>query len=415
MFDTLFQYPRVLARHRDGPSAQERECFLIDCASAGATRQTLLRLASELLLVARQIDLSDDRSIDLREVEAACERWVRHQRRHRRIRDPRFCRQRFVQTATHWLRFLGRLEQPPEKPAAFTHLVDEFADYMRNERGLSPCTIHSQRWHVQAFLQWLVEQGGDIADVGLEQIDTFLALKGTQGWCRVSVASIAAALRSFFSYRAAQGRCAKRLAAGIEGPRLFAQETLPVGPKWSDVRQLIASTATDHPQDIRDRAILLLLAVYGLRCGEVVALTLDDVNWEQSILHVSRRKQRCKQDYPLAAELGEAILRYLEQARPRCSSRSLFLTVRAPLRPLVASSLHHLVVTRMKALNIQCPRRGPHALRHACAAHLVAEGLSLKQIGDHLGHRSTDATRTYAKVDLAGLRQVGNFDLGDLL
>jgi integrase/recombinase XerD len=144
MFDTLFQYPCVLARHRDGPLAQERECFLIDCASAGATRQTLLRLASELLLVARQIDLSDDRPIDLREVEAACERWVRHQRRHRRIRDPRFCRQRFVQTATQWLRFLGRLEQPPEKAPAFTHLVDEFADYMRNERGLSPCTIHSQ-------------------------------------------------------------------------------------------------------------------------------------------------------------------------------------------------------------------------------------------------------------------------------
>jgi integrase/recombinase XerD len=74
-----------------------------------------------------------------------------------------------------------------------------------------------------------------------------------------------------------------------------------------------------------------------------------------------------------------------------------------------------LVATRMKALNIQCPRRGPHALRHACAAHLVAEGLSLKQIGDHLGHRSPDATRTYAKVDLAGLRQVAAFDLGGLL
>ena len=415
MFDTLFHYPSVLARHRDGPSAQERECFLIHCASAGATRQTLLHLASELLLVARQIKLSDDRSINLQEVEAACERWVRHQRRRGRIRDPRFCRQRFVQTATHWLRFLGRLEQPPEKPAVFADLIDEFADYMRNERGLSPHTIHNRCWHVQAFLHWLGEHGGHIADVRLEQIDIFLALKGTQGWCRVSVASIAAALRSFFGYRAAQGRCATRLAAGIEGPRLFSQETLPVGPKWSEVRQLIASTATDHPQDIRDRAILLLLAVYGLRRGEVVALTLDDVNWEQNILHVSRPKQRCKQDYPLASEVGEAILRYLQLVRPRCASRSLFLTVRAPLRPLVASSLFLLVATRMKALNIQCPRRGPHALRHACAAHLVAEGLSLKQIGDHLGHRSPDATRTYAKVDLAGLRQVADFDLGGLL
>lgn len=163
MFDTLFRYPSVLARHRDGPSARERECFLIYCASEGATRQTLLGLASELLLVARRINLGDDRSIDLQEVKAACERWVRHQRRHRRIRDARFCRQRFVQTATHWLRFLGRLEQPPEKPAVFADLIDEFADYMCNERGLSPHTIHNRCWHVQAFLRMSITDRRDVA------------------------------------------------------------------------------------------------------------------------------------------------------------------------------------------------------------------------------------------------------------
>lgn len=414
MFETLFQYPRVLARHRDGPSSLERERFLTHCERAGATRPTLLHLASELLLVARQISLSDNRLIDPQEVEVASDRWVRHQRRYGRVRDPKFCRQWFVQTATGWLRFLGRLVPPSPKPAAFADVIGEFADYMRVERDLAPHTIDNRCWHVQAFLSWLTEQRGCLADVKLEQIDAFLALKGAQGWCRVSIASTAAALRSFFRRRAAQGRCTMHLAAAIQGPRLFAQEGLPVGPKWEDVRRLITSTATDDPQDIRDRAILLLLAVYGLRCGEVVALTLNDVDWERDILHVSRPKQRCKQDYPLAAEVGEAILRYLQRVRPRGSSLSLFLTIRAPIRPLASGSLHYVVVSRMNALDIQCPRRGPHALRHACAAHLVAEGMSLKQIGDHLGHRSSDATRTYAKVDLIGLRQVADFDLGGL-
>jgi integrase len=160
---------------------------------------------------------------------------------------------------------------------------------------------------------------------------------------------------------------------------------------------------------------LLLLAVYGLRCSEVVALTLDDIGWEQDILHVTRPKQRCKQDYPLTTDVGDAILRYVKQVRPRCALRSLFLTIKAPLRPLVASSLHHLVAPRIRALGIHCPRQGPHALRHACATHLVAEGLSLKQIGDHLGHRSPFATRTYAKVDLPGLREVADFSLRGLL
>ena len=415
MIESLFRYPRVLARHLAGPSFEARDRFLAHCAHAGAARESLLRLARELLLVARRIDISGTRAIALQEVETAADGWVRYQRRRHRISDPKFCRQRFVQVATDWLCFLARLEATPEKPGADADLVDEFADHMRLERGLSPHTVYNRCWHVRAFLQWLSEQGCSIAEVSLEQVDAFLAMRGAQGWCRVSIATAASALRSFFVRLAARGRCTDRFAAGIEGPRLFKHEALPVGPQWKDVQRLIASADTDRPQDIRDRAILLLLAVYGLRCGEVVALSLDDVSWEQEILHVSRPKQRCQQDYPLTTDVGNAVLRYLQQVRPRCAPRSLFLTIKAPLRPLAAGSLHYLVTTRMQTLDIRCPRRGPHALRHACAAHLVAEGLALKQIGDHLGHRSPHATRTYAKVDLVGLRQVADFDLGALL
>jgi integrase/recombinase XerD len=414
MFDALFHYPRVLARHCNGPSTQDRDRFLAHCANGGAAQETLLRLAPELLLIARRIDLSGNRSVPFEEVEAAADRWVGYQRRHHRIRRSKYSRERFIQTAKAWLRFLGRLQQPEQTPPAFADLISGFGHQMREERGLSSHTIHNRCWHVQAFLHWLSEQGSCLSELRLEQVDAFLTLKGVQGWCRVSITSIVKALRMFFRYAAMQGRCSPSLATGIEGPRLFSGEELPVGPKWEDVQRLIASANTDRPQDIRDRAILLLLAVYGLRSGEVVALSLDDLNWEQEILHVSRPKQRCKHDYPLITEVGEAILRYLRQVRPRCASRSLFLTIKAPFRALVANSLHYLVSTRLKALNICCPRRGPHALRHACATHLVAEGLSLKQIGDHLGHRSAYATRTYAKVDLAGLRQVANFDLGDL-
>jgi site-specific recombinase XerD len=100
--------------------------------------------------------------------------------------------------------------------------------------------------------------------------------------------------------------------------------------------------------------------------------------------------------------------------RPRCARREIFLTLKAPFRRLSQRALYHLVSTRLGALGIQVPRRGPHSLRHACAGHLQAEGFSLKAIGDHLGHRSAYATRIYAKVDLVGLREVANFDLGGL-
>jgi integrase len=73
--------------------------------------------------------------------------------------------------------------------------------------------------------------------------------------------------------------------------------------------------------------------------------------------------------------------------------------------------MYDVVSSRIEALAIRVPRRGPHCLRHGCAGHLVAAGRILKEIGDHLGHRSAYATRIYAKVDLAGLREVADFDL----
>ncbi len=414
MFETLYRYSRVLVRHLDGPAAEERIRFVTHVAATGATRDSLRHLASELLLVSRRLDVSGTRIITPEEIASAADRWVRHQRRRGRINTAHYSHQRFVQVATDWLRFLGRLESPPVMRGIGADLIAEFAASMRLERGLSPNTIYNRCWHVQAFLTWLDEQHG-CAAATLEDVDAFLATRGAQGWCRVSIATAASALRSFFKHMAATGHCSDRLAAGIDGPRLFKHESLPVGPRWEDVQRLLASTATDRPQDIRDRAILLLLAVYGLRCGEVVALNLADIDWERDILHVTRPKQRCKQDYPLSTDVGNAILRYVQQVRPRCALRNLFLTIKAPIRPLAPSSLHHLVASRMRSLDIRCPRHGPHALRHACATHLVAEGLSLKQIGDYLGHRSSDATRTYAKVDLGGLRQVAEFSLEGLL
>jgi len=74
-----------------------------------------------------------------------------------------------------------------------------------------------------------------------------------------------------------------------------------------------------------------------------------------------------------------------------------------------------MVFRRWRALGVELPHYGSHTLRHACASHLLEQGLSLKEIGDHLGHRHPDTTRIYAKVDLASLRQVADFDMGGLL
>jgi site-specific recombinase XerD len=415
IFDVLFHYPGVLARHRHGPAAQARERYLTHCADQGAARETLLRTARELLAIAQRLDPTTDRLISLQEAEAAAGRWSRHQQRRGRIGGPKGSRHYFLQMALSWLRFLGRLEAREPQAPPFAGRLEHFAACMREQRGLSEHTIRHRCWYARQFLAWLTGRNRSLAELTLPEVDAFLRLKAAQGWGRVSLATAAQALRAFFRHAEAQSWCAQGFAAGIQGPRVFKQEGLPVGPSWPDVERLLAATDGQHPRQIRDHAILLLFALYAFRSGEVAVLRLDDLHWEREVIAVARPKQRRAQEYPLVPMAGEAILRYLQQVRPRCGRRELFLSLTAPFRPLSAGAFYHLVSSRLYQLNIPSLRHGPHALRHACAGHLLAEGFSLKAIGDHLGHRSAYATRTYAKVDLAGLRAVADFDLGGLV
>jgi site-specific recombinase XerD len=224
-----------------------------------------------------------------------------------------------------------------------------------------------------------------------------------------------ASLRSFFRYAGIRKWCAPNIAEAIDAPRLYTLAGLPVGPSWTQVRQLIAGIGQERPADIRNRAIITLLAVYGFRSSEVCRLRLDDLDWERELILLSRTKQRREHQYPLVREVGEAILLYLRKARPQTARREVFLRLVPPFEPLTVPGLGTMVLGRLKSLDIKLPHYGPHALRHACASHLLAEGLSLKEIGDHLGHSDPRSTRMYAKVDLEGLREVARFDLGGLL
>lgn len=414
MFEKLFKYPRVLMRHRNGAHADARKSYLSHRADDGTAPSTLLRLARELLVIANEVNLIAGQDMGVEEIEAVARRWARRQQRRHRAHTQRWSYEFFVQTAGDWLRFIGCLREPVEIAVPFSNLITDFATRMRQERGLSSATIHNRCWHARQFLAWYDQHRRPFSEVSSPDVDGFLALRGTTCWSRVSVATCAKALRAFFLHAEAHSWCSHGISAGIESPRIFDQEGLPAGPGWNDVQRLIASTNTDLPGDIRDRGILMLFAIYGLRRSEVSKLRLEDCDWEREIIRVPRPKQRRTQDYPLTRAVGEAIIRYLKDVRPRCAHREVFLRLIAPIEPLSPSALYNLTRKRVAQLGIVARHGGPHSLRHACAARLVSEELSLKEIGDHLGHRSTYSTRTYAKVDLAGLREVASFDLGGL-
>jgi site-specific recombinase XerD len=179
---------------------------------------------------------------------------------------------------------------------------------------------------LQTLHRWLDEQDKTPRQVTLEDISAYINGLSQRRLSRTSLSIHVAKLRNFFRYAESKGWCGTGLAA-IDAPRIYSLESLPRGPQWSDVQRLLTSCAGDRPTEIRDHAMLLSIAVYGLRSGKVRHLCLEDIGWEREIIHIRRSKQRKSHHYPLVHEVGTAILRYLREVRPRSKRREIFLSV----------------------------------------------------------------------------------------
>jgi site-specific recombinase XerD len=416
MFNQIFKCPRTIERHTAAPFSEQRVSYLNHCAAQGAPIGSLRLVSSDLLAIIDFLGLQPEGEISRCEIEAAADRWITRPNQFCPRKDSSGARTRFITHARHWLSYLNRLQLEPVTPCPEAPLLSEYVDYLTHERDFSPATIGQHRHELTKFLRRVCQPNRSLQELTITDIDQVIVQKTKQGeYSRQTVRTFVCILRSFFRYAESRGWCAAGIAQALIAPCLYRGELLPAGPSWGDVQRLLAEAEGDSRTQIRDRAILLLFAVYGLRVSEVRRLQLEDLDWERELLTINRSKPKPRtQTYPLQQAVGDAILRYLKEVRPNCPYREVFISLKAPLKPLSSAAFWQVVNQRLRPLNLPLKHQGPHALRHACASHLLAEGLSFKEIGDHLGHRCSDATAIYAKVDLVGLCQVADFSLGGL-
>ena len=414
MFEELFTHRAAIACYYATPLFEERLRYLMHRAQAGGRRSTLRAIAAHQANLVRLLDLREGERINVTRIETAAGQWsLPGGRRSSRPAWPD-ARQRFVGHAVRWLRFLGLLEEPHATQHAHAREVALFAAWMRHERGWAEETIRGCCHTVDRFFDWLDERGVALASVRITDIDQAVARYHARDYSRVTIRDYAQRLRTFFRFAEQQGWCTAGLAEGIMPSRFYRGETVPKGLNRDEVLRLLVTTEGDRAADRRDRAILMLLITYGLRSGEVTGLRLDDLDWEEETLRVRCPKPGRTHLYPLSRGVGQAIVRYLREVRPPRPDRTLFLTLNAPIRPLSQGAMTYVVSSRPERLGITGKRRGPHALRHAAAQHLLDQGLSMKEVGDYLGHRSVSATSVYAKVQLDALREVADIDLEGL-
>lgn len=412
MFEKLFTDGSAIERYRAAPLLDERLRWLEHCTESGARPRTLCEIAGCQLHLVNLLDLQAGDRVGITHVEAAAKQWSLPGVRRFKSQARPDARRRFVGCAVRWLRFAGMFEDEPCQPRhAHTDEVAIFARWMRAERGWAEETIRSCCNTVDRLFERLDDRGVTLSSIRIDDIDGQIAYWHARGLSRVTIKDYAERLRTFFRFAEGRGWCMAGLADCIMPLRFHPGETIPKGLDRDEVLRLLATTEGDRPVDVRDRAILMVLITYGLRAGEVAGLRLDDLDWTEERLQVRRPKPGRTHHYPLSRGVGQAILRYIREVRPQRPERALFLTLSAPIRPITACTIGYNVRSRVCRIGIVGKRRGPHALRHGTAQYLLDHGLSMKEVGDYLGHRSVSATAAYARVQIDTLREVGEIDL----
>jgi len=296
---------------------------------------------------------------------------------------------------------LGADAMTPRSP--LDDLIAQYQTWMATARDLAPMTVLRYERVARRFLAERVGPNGELAVKNLTGTDVASFLLREFG--RLSVGSAkgrVAELRSMLRFLHLQGVTATPLAGAVPPVAGWHDTQIPATMNSADIERLLDSCDRSSEVGARDYAILMLLARLGLRSVEVANLELEDLDWRAGEV-VVQGKTRRQDRLPLPADAGEALVAHLSRRVPQ-RTRRVFLTVKAPLRPIPPAVVGEVVGRACKRAGL--PEVGAHRLRHALATEMLRKGASIVDISQVLRHRDLGTTAVYAKVDLARLREV---------
>src|SRR5258707_520854 len=405
MLETYFSAPKTLRRLRGGISGPHIDAFADDLEREGyapSSSVRYIRAASHLgCFVQRKGGVLKD--IDLTLLESF--------RSHlRRCRCPHFKRGKISYHAQFGVKLfhhhlVGRGVCPSESVPNLTpdsSLVIAFCDWFRSHRGVKEPTL---RQYARGATDLLRTLGEDVSKWNAQAVRDFLLERASQCGTPTTQALITS-LRAFLRFLNFRGEFRDDLALAIPAVAHWRLARLPRCLSAEEVDRLIAACNGTDPGQLRDRAILLMLARLGLRSGDVARLRLTDIDWNNGTLKVIG-KGRYQVRLPLPQDVGDAVLRYLESRPAYIDTDHVFVRSIAPYRSFASGDgVSSVVEHALQRARIEAPAKGAHLLRHTAATEMLRNGVPLEQAGLVLRHRSMDMTAYYAKVDVALLKQI---------
>lgn len=282
-------------------------------------------------------------------------------------------------------------------------MIGEYEKYLMRERGLA---LSTRVRYVEVVRRFLDQTSVNPGDLGPELVSALIMSAASKVGPR-TLQMLATVLRSFLRFLFQQGLTDTDLARSVPTAPSWALAALPRYLPPDQVERLLESCDRTISVGRRDYAILLVLSRLGLRATELVALTLEDVDWRAGELLV-RGKGYLHDRLPLPPDVGAALTAYLQQDR-RSATRRLFVPIKGPQVTFTnGASINAILRRALRRAGLQVPAKGigSHLLRHSLATSMIRRGATLAEIGSVLRHRSANTTRIYAKVDTEGLRSI---------
>ena len=401
--ERFFKNPHTLSCKREGTLGRYIDEFAQQLSEQGYSRQygrRQLQLAAKLSrwLGKKNLAVADLKVADL-------ENYLKYRSRLVRIRRGDAANLKaFYELLCQKGLVVGRVDPVPKTP--IEELQSEFSLYLGEERALAPTMVIGYLPFSRELLTHRFGTGRvDLSKLRAADVVDFVQHRAPS-LIRKQAKKMTMVLRSFLQFARYHNYIRTDLAACVPCVADLSATSIPKGLPFKDVKSVLASCNRQRAVGRRDHAILLLLARLGLRAGEVVSLTLEDIDWEHGYLTVRGKGNRSEQ-LPLPVDVGKALAAYLRAGRPKSTRRHVFLRGYAPAvgfkGPAAVSTVVHHALARA---GINCPRKGAHQFRHALATEMLRKGASLPEIGELLRHRHMQTTTIYAKVDLTSLRKL---------
>lgn len=276
----------------------------------------------------------------------------------------------------------------------FADLIEDFAQHLRLERGLSANTISAYRADLADFAA--VTKATSLEGITPSTITGYFGRLAQKGRRPSTLARKISSLKRFFAYQQTSGRIKENPALSYAAPRISRYHPDYLSPEQID--SIITSIDPASASALRDRAIVETLYGCGLRLSELIGLQPSNVEFEAGFVRVVGKgnKQRL---VPLGRLARDSILAYLEKRRESgVAPDATVIFVNRFGKKFSRVGLWQLIRKLVVRAGISV-RVTPHTFRHSFATHLLEGGAELRVVQEMLGHADISTTEIYTQID----------------